>query len=159
MPDLLVGGLDLRGDPLVHLALESFKDGCLLEDFNADVAAACVEVCRDAAANDVLDRIAREERSHAELSWAMLAWLVERGGHDVRRAITKAIAELPAIARPTAASAEKQSLLDAADPDALLAHGRIPDAAWARLWTMRMHATRARARALLEGEAPAQRAA
>ena len=28
MPDLLVGGLDLHGDPLVHLAVESIKDGC-----------------------------------------------------------------------------------------------------------------------------------
>jgi len=31
------------------LAEESLEDGCLLEDFNADVAAACAEVCRDPA--------------------------------------------------------------------------------------------------------------
>ena len=45
MPDLLRGGLDMRGDPLVHLAVESLEDGCLLEDFNADVAAACEAAC------------------------------------------------------------------------------------------------------------------
>ncbi|HEY0985929.1 MAG TPA: hypothetical protein VGD80_02715, partial [Kofleriaceae bacterium] len=68
MPDLLVGGLELRGDLWVHLAVESLRDGCLLEDYNADIAAACSAVCRDGAAAGVLGQIAREERSHAELS-------------------------------------------------------------------------------------------
>ena len=147
----------MPGDPLVYLAEESLKDGCLLEDFNADVAAACVQVCRDPATKDVLSRIAREERSHAEFSWAMLAWLCERGGEKVRRALRASNEALANVPRPTAASAEKQALIDKADPDALLAHGRLPDTQWAALWTMRLDATRARANALL-AEAP-QRAA
>jgi hypothetical protein len=46
MPDLLVGALDVQGDPLARLATESLTDGCLLEDFNADVAGACEEASR-----------------------------------------------------------------------------------------------------------------
>jgi hypothetical protein len=150
MPDLLVGGLDMRGDPLVHLAEESLKDGCLLEDFNADVAAECERVCRDPVTRDVLSRIAREERSHAELSWSMLAWLVERGGSDVRRAIAEAIDAIDSVPRPTAVSADKRALVEAAHPEAMRAHGRLPDERWAELWEVRVRETRERARGLCD---------
>jgi hypothetical protein len=158
MPDLLVGGLDLRGDPLEYLALESLKDGCLLEDFNADVAGQCELVCEDPVTRDVLARIAREERSHAEFSWATLAWLVERDRARAHRAIEKGIAALATIERPTAATDEKQLLIDRAEPAALRAHGRLPDTEWAQLWEVRLAATRQRALALL-GEAALSRAA
>src|SRR5262249_34788491 len=78
MPDLLLDGLALRGDPRVVLARESLADGCQLEDFNADVAAACAVVCEEPATGAVLDRIAVEERSHADFSWALLRWLLAR---------------------------------------------------------------------------------
>jgi hypothetical protein len=155
MPDLLVGGLDLRGDPLEYLALESLKDGCLLEDFNADVAGRCEEACEDPATRDVLSRIAREERSHAEFSWATLEWLVERDPARVQRAIRSGLAALADVQRPTAASTEKQALIDDADPVALRAHGRLPDTEWAALWDVRLEATKQRARGLLGEAAPA----
>lgn len=156
MPDLLVGGLDLHGDPLEKMAVESLKDGCLLEDFNADVAARCAEVCEDPAVKDVLLRIAREERSHAEFSWQVLAWLLERGGDRIRRAIERAIAKLAAVERPTAVSAEKRPLVQRADPIRLQAHGRLPDEAWAPLWHARLEATQDRAKSMVS---PADRAA
>src|SRR5690606_2394563 len=142
-------------DPRVVMAVESLKDGCLLEDFNADVAAACVEVCEDPAAKDVLSRIAREERSHAELSWQMLEWLLARGGDRVRSALEEALSELSRVARPTAVSAEKAPLVQRADPAQMRAHGRLPDEAWAALWRERVAATERRCRALLSGEARA----
>lgn len=159
MPDLLLGGLDIKGDPLVYLAVESLKDGCLLEDFNADVAAECERACQDAATREVLGRIAREERSHAEFSWQALAWLLERGGAKVRRATVEAIGALSAIERPTAADAQKQALVELADPAALRAHGRLPDVEWAALWTVRLEATRARAEALIATPVDAGRVA
>jgi hypothetical protein len=145
MPDLLLGALDVRGDPRVLLAVESLTDGCLLEDFNADVAAACAAVCEDPAARDVLQRIAREERSHAELSWDLLAWALAAGGAPVRAAVHEALGRLEGIARPTAVSGDKAALLAAADPARLRAHGRLPDPEWARLWAARLVATRERA--------------
>ena len=70
MPKLLLGlsGIDAVDDPLVTLAIESLGDGCQLEDFNADVAAACAEVCVEPVTRVVLETIAVEERSHADFS-------------------------------------------------------------------------------------------
>ena len=153
MPDLLLGGLDFAGDPLVHLARESLQDGCLLEDFNADVAAACEAACEEPATKDVLARIAREERSHAEFSWSMLEWLIARGGARVSEAIEREASALAAVARPTAVSADKAMLVAAADATKLRLHGRLADAEWAALWTARVEATRSRAWALLERRA------
>jgi hypothetical protein len=149
MPDLLVGGLDMRGDPLAHLAAESLTDGCLLEDFNADVAAACERACEETAVKDVLGRIAREERSHAGFSWDVLQWLIARGDDRVLRGVAKAIEGLNAVRRPTAVSSANASLVARADPAAMRRHGRIPDAEWATLWGERVEQTRSRARALL----------
>jgi hypothetical protein len=154
MPDLLIGGaLDLAGEPLSAIAVESLKDGCLLEDFNADVAGACEAACIEPVTRDVLGRIAREERSHAELSWRILAFCLERGGARVQRQVARAVDELAAVARPTAVSAAKAALMAAADTAALRRHGRLTDAEWLALWTPRVDATAARARALLNGTA------
>jgi hypothetical protein len=155
MPDLLLGGLDFEGDPLVHLARESLQDGCLLEDFNADVAAACEVACEEPATKEVLGCIAREERSHADFSWSMLEWLVARGGTRVSEAIERGASALAAFERPTAVSADKAILVAAADPTKLRLHGRIADAEWAALWTARVKTTRSRARKLLGGAARA----
>jgi hypothetical protein len=149
MPDLLVGGLDLRGDPFVHLAVESLKDGCLLEDFNADVARCCAQACRNPATRDVLERITVEEREHADFSWALLEWLLVRRRDRVAPAIRKALGDLDRVPRPTAVSADKERLVNAADPTLLRAHGRLPDDAWLALWRSRLELTRERARALL----------
>jgi hypothetical protein len=153
MPDLLLGGLDLSGPPLEAIAVESLKDGCLLEDFNADVAAACAAACREPATRDVLERIAREERSHAELSWRIVAFCLERGGDAVRRAVERA--DLAAVPRPTAVSAEKRALVERADPEALRRHGRLPDAAWAAMWTRRLAGTADRLASLIARRAAA----
>jgi len=146
MPELLRGALDVDGDALVVLARESLADGCQLEDFNADVAAECAAVCVEPATRAVLQRIAREERSHAEFSWALLDWLVESAGDTVRPALEQALARLPAYARPTAVSWHKRSLVARADPAQLFRHGRLPDERWGELWQARLAATTARAR-------------
>jgi hypothetical protein len=144
MPDLLLAGLELRGDLWVHLAVESLRDGCLLEDYNADIATACRAVCEDAAAGGVLAQIAREERTHAELSWRIVELAIERGGEPVRRALVAAAAELAEVARPTAVARDKQAIIDRADQVALHRHGRLLDDTWAPIWAPRVAATRAR---------------
>lgn len=145
MPELLLGGLNDVKDPLVTLAVESLKDGCLLEDFNADVAAKCAAVCEEPVTRAVLEQIAREERSHAEFSWALLDWLRQTHGARVEAAIVKAVAELELVQRPTSANAEKQQLVEAADALALRRHGRITDSEWRACWEARLVATRERA--------------
>lgn len=152
MPDLLLGGLDSKADPLVTLAVESLSDGCQLEDFNADVAARCAAVCTEPATRSVLDRIAREERTHAEFSWAVLAWTLKRDRERVLPHLHRALAALDRYPRPTAVSPDKAALMAKADVAALRRHGRLADAEWAEAWTERLAATRARA-AMLFGEA------
>jgi hypothetical protein len=151
MPELLVGGLDLAGDPLARIATESLNDGCLLEDFNADVAALCAEACREPVVREVLARIAREERSHADLSWRLLAFALERGGPRTARATEKALAALERVPRPTAASAVNRARVDGANPATMRAHGRLPDTEWAPLWSARVAETRRRVEAILRG--------
>jgi hypothetical protein len=149
MPDLLLGGLDVDGDARVAIAIESLKDGCLLEDFNADVAAVCAQVCREPITRSVLEQIAREERSHARFSWDVLEWTLARWPREIAPAVRTAMLGFDRIARPTAASAEKAALVAAADPIKLREHGRITDEEWGALWDARVIATRERASALL----------
>lgn len=147
MPELLVGGLDADGDVFALLVREGLADGCLLEGFNADVAGEGAAVCEDPATRAVLVQIAREERSHADLSWAIVRWALAHGGERAADAARRAIDGLGSCRRPTAVSRHKQALVQAADPAALLRHGRLPDARWAELWHERLRATEQRARA------------
>jgi hypothetical protein len=144
MPELLVGGLDVQGDPLVALAVESLSDGCQLEDFNADVAAACAVECIEPATLAVLSQVAREERSHAEFSWALVAWLLERDRDRIEPALRQAQRALDDYRRPTAVSWDKRGLVRQADDAQLRAHGRLPDARWGQLWDERLEQTRRR---------------
>lgn len=153
MPELVAGLGDVDGDPLVTLAVESLSDGCQLEDFNADVAAACAHVCREPVTRGVLEQIATEERSHAEFSWAVLQWLLERDGDRIRPALNAALARLHAYRRPTAVGGDKRALVARADPELLRAHGRLPDARWAELWTQRLQETERRLAPMLEARA------
>jgi hypothetical protein len=155
MPDLLLDGLQVRGNVLEVMAEESLGDGCQLEDFNADVAAACAEVCQEPVTRAVLERIAVEERSHAEFSWALLQWLLQRDGATVRPVLEQTLAGLHRCRRPTAVSFRLERLVDRADQAQMLAHGRLPDARWAELWQQRLERTTERLRAMLEAVAPA----
>ncbi|MEM6292743.1 MAG: hypothetical protein AAGA54_15830 [Myxococcota bacterium] len=152
MPDLLLG-MEFGPDPMVTLAVESLEDGCMLEDYNADVAAACAEACREPVTRDVLETIAVEERSHAAFSWAVLRWAVATDEARVRPAIEQALDRLEQYPRPTAVSHQAHALVDRADAAALRAHGRLPDEAWAKLWHARLSKTRAGVRALLAADA------
>ena len=149
MPDLLLGGLDCKADPLVTLATESIGDGCQLEDFNADVAAECACVCEEPVTRAVLEQIAREERSHAEFSWTLLQWLLQQNSTSVRPAVEQTLAQLDQIKRPTAVSWDKRRLVSAADETQLRRHGRIPDTRWGELWSLRLSATRQRLHQIL----------
>ncbi len=111
MPDLLLARFDPRQDPRVTLAIESLGDGCQLEDFNADVAAACAAACTEPATRRVLQKIAREERTHADFSWAVLDWLLARHRAPVTPAIERTLAKLRDYPRPTAVAHDKRALL------------------------------------------------
>jgi hypothetical protein len=143
MPELFEG-MGRIEDPLSTLVFESITDGGQLEDFNADVAARCAVVCEAPATRALLEQIAREERSHADLSWALVEWVANRDPDRARVAASRAVAELDRYPRPTAVSTEKQRLVDRADSMELRRHGRIDDSEWQAAWGARLELTRAR---------------
>jgi hypothetical protein len=152
MPELLIDGLSARGDVFELLAGESLADGCLLEDFNADVAAECAKACEEPVTREVLQRIAIEERSHAELSWAIVAWTLRARGSALHEYLRRRVTALESVSRPTAVSSALAPLVAKADARALGRHGRLPDERWAEIWTARLAATRARADELLTSQ-------
>ena len=97
----------------------------------------------------VLELIAREERTHADFSWAVVQWLLERDFATVAPELEAALGKLDRYPRPTAVSAHKRALVAAADAALLRRHGRLPDVEWARLWSERLVATRQRLAGLL----------
>jgi hypothetical protein len=149
MPQLLRGGLDVEKDPLITLAKESLSDGCQLEDFNADVAAACARICEEPVTKSVLMQIAREERSHADFSWSLLAWTLNQNPNLIRPEIEKTLANLDNYQRPTAVGHNKINIVAAADPIQLRKHGRLSDLEWGRLWQTRLSITKERIEKLL----------
>jgi hypothetical protein len=144
MPRLLGQNLRLDGDdPLVTLATESLVDGCLLEEYNADLAEVALANARDPAVREVARRIARDERGHGLLAWDMLAWAIAAGGERVVRALERTAAAFDPLA-PLPYGDELASFVAEADATALLVHGRVPVGACQPIYTARVQATRAR---------------
>jgi hypothetical protein len=150
MPELLVSPLGLSGDAYVHLARESLSDGCVLEDFNAEVAGACAAACTESVTKAVLEQIAREEASHAEVSWRIIEFCLDREPLEVAQALRRALKTLGKTARPTAVSRINESLVAAADPALLRRFGRLPDHEWGLIWSARLLVTKRRLSAMLE---------
>ncbi|MFO0549856.1 MAG: kelch repeat-containing protein [Polyangiaceae bacterium] len=85
--------IDLRssGEPpkrrgsksLEEVALEALEDGCFGEGLSAEIALrAAAQASRPELAT-ALSRIGRDEASHAELAWDVLAFAIERGGEPL----------------------------------------------------------------------------
>lgn len=148
IPEILTGHLGVTGDPLVALALESLRDGCLIEDFNADVAGRACERTSDPAARALVETIARDERCHAELAWDILEWCLVRGGAKIRRAVAEAAANLPEQG-PGAYPSSDSAIVGAADAAKLIAHGRVPAEELPRIYAVRRTATCERVARLL----------
>lgn len=140
---------------LPRLAVESLVDGCLAEGLAADIAARGAELADEPAITDFLATIAREEATHAELAWQLLAWALERGGVRAHRAVTLGLSRVAIATCPPAAGhagrAAKRS------PALLARFGHLDQETLARLFTARTAAVCERARRLLA--APQRQAA
>jgi uncharacterized membrane protein YuzA (DUF378 family) len=149
MPELLRQSLAFDGhDALVTLATESLVDGCLLEDYNADLAEAALQHAEDPAVLEVVRRIARDERSHGRLAWDMLAWALAVGGETVAHAVDRTARTLDPNA-PLPYGEDLAPAIADADAAALLAHGRVPIEAWQPIYTARLASTRTRVKSML----------
>jgi len=151
MPEILQAPLGVGRDPLLAVALESLRDGCLVEDFNADVARVAAEHARDPAAKKLAEIIARDEREHADLAWQVVEWCIAVGGPRLKRALAAATEKLP-ITGPRAYAQEDGPLVATASPQALVDHGRVPADQWAAIYDRRRARTCARMAELLRAE-------
>jgi hypothetical protein len=76
--------------PLAELALENAVEGCVRETAGAVVAAAQARTLRDPELARVFAAIAVDERRHADLAWAVDAWVTPRLLPAERRRIERA---------------------------------------------------------------------
>lgn len=112
-------------DRLVHLAVDSLRDGCLNEGWAAEQARQAAAAAHPQIA-PVLLAIADDEQRHAELAWQILAFCLAQGGAPVAAQVAHATAALPARAvlrdEPPSSTAEDLSAYRRAgrlSPDAL----------------------------------------
>ena len=125
-----------------------------MEDFNADVAGACALVCTEPVTKAALEKIAREERSHADFSWAVLDWLLMTHPGVVVPVLAKGIEMVRGLPRPVAVVPDKARLVAEADVAELRSHGRIADTEWAVMWQARLRETERRLRERLDHHSP-----
>ncbi len=117
---------------------ESLTDGCQLEDFNANVAAACAAVCQEPATKALLEVIASQERGHALFYWRVLEWCLSVKPKAIVPLIQSSVKSLPFIPRPQAVGSNLKALFDLADANKMRRHGRLPDFEWQTLWEKRL---------------------
>lgn len=98
---------------LVHLTRESILDGILNEGYATTLAMAQLERATDPEARAALAVIARDEATHAELAWSVLAWCIERGGEAARVEAGRIAATLPQLAPPAAIADLAPTVADA----------------------------------------------
>ncbi len=90
---LSAGGLPAapaRLPDLERIAVEAWIDGCIGERAAALAAREARATSTDMQTDLALGRIARDEASHADLAWDIVAFALARGGEPIARAIRRA---------------------------------------------------------------------
>jgi hypothetical protein len=111
---------------LSTLAAESVIDGCLLEGFAAATIAAGQTRAGDPAVRTVLAQMARDEASHAQLAWEIVAWCIEEEGPGLGSALMALVERAPMPAPPAGFQASLETELGR--------HGWLPPSEWRQLF-------------------------
>jgi hypothetical protein len=104
---------------LEEMAIENAKEGCVGETYSALVAEWQARAAGDANVRAMMTNIALEETRHAELAWAVDAWLKSKLDRAARRRVKEARDQ---------AVAELGSEIAAAVPALLVERLGVPDA-------------------------------
>ncbi|HEY5927686.1 MAG TPA: ferritin-like domain-containing protein [Kofleriaceae bacterium] len=131
---------------LTRLAIGSLVDGCIGEGIASDVASRSARDVAEPTLRATLEMIGREEATHAELAWDVLAWCLERGDVSLHRAVAARVEALATEMTPRLPD------LRGADPQVLARFGVIDQDTIGALATARIAAVQTRARALLARE-------
>lgn len=130
------------------IALDTLRDGCLIEDLNADFAERAHAQATDPAASSLAKCIAREEREHADLGWEILAWcasLDARVAHRIQRAADRLPRDVMLPYSPETVAVVSQS--EASD---LVRHARVPFDEWQAIYDRRLELTQQRVRQVVQ---------
>jgi hypothetical protein len=87
-PDRIAVDADLPA-----LAAAALREGCLAETLGAHVVSVAAELAPEPDVQSALRHIAREEATHAVLSFRIVAWALRVGGAAVKSAVCAALAE------------------------------------------------------------------
>jgi hypothetical protein len=149
LPAMMGETLGFSSHPWVELAKETFWDGCLIEEFNADVAQAAAEQAEDPAALQMVTMIAKEERFHAQVAWDILELCLEKEPEAVRKVLAKAMSQIPSKGA-FCYSTSTLALADKANPELLRKHGRVLKEHWQPMYEKRVSAVCERIQSLIE---------
>lgn len=149
LPEMLEEKMISSSDPLATLAEESLLDGCLVEEYNADVAEEALKQVEDPAVESIVKAIVREERFHAAVAWEILEWCLLKGGESVRQTLQKAMRALPEVGS-FCYSEETLALYRQANPDLLRRHGRVGMDLWQPLYQRRLEILRGKIEEMLK---------
>lgn len=128
-----------------RLAIGTLVDGCVAEGVAAEVARIASEAAADPVVKNALAIIARDEATHAELGWSVLAWCLDHRG--VRTAVAARVAKLEEQLAP------KLPELSAFSAEQLAAHGVLDQARIGEIAGAVIANAKLRAMQLLEGGA------
>ncbi len=118
--------------PVMALALENAREGCLREAYGALVAAYQAAHASDPEVRAAFAKIALDEAEHAELSFALDAWLVAQLGPEERRDLERARASaLDALAAACAVESAREVRVIAGMPSAHEAQALLARLVWA----------------------------
>jgi rubrerythrin len=126
VPEVTIDRREVRR--LEDMAIENAVEGCVRETFGAAVAMIQAQRAGDAGVRRVMQRIARDETRHAELSWALARWLDTKldvdGRRRVQQARTRAVEALvrEAAHEPDASLKGRLGIPSASQAHALLDH-------------------------------------
>jgi hypothetical protein len=120
---------------LFDFALENAVEGCVRETLGAVHARYQSLRAQDPEVRTTLSGIAEDETRHAELSWAIHAWVQTQLSEDEREALRRAQQDAIATLRREAHSAQPTAVQQhAGSPDAVTALAMV-DALEAQLWS------------------------
>jgi len=109
----------LRVMSLAEIAALTVAEGCVGETLGALMAMDQLERATDPVVVRILERLAKDEARHSELSWKFLAWALETGGAAVEEAARRAF-------RETMDAMEREAIVDyGVDVSVWHAHGRL----------------------------------
>jgi hypothetical protein len=132
MPQILGERSDFES--LESMILECFVDGCLMEAMSAAHAHASAQLAEEIDIKRVFSVIAEDEKSHAELSWEILNFLLTKVGSAMQERLFSEFRVMKSRPVPEFYPAHINLMIEKADSESLRRFGILPKDEADNLW-------------------------